>query len=62
MTTIEVNDTLKVEIVAGSDPHVTLERIGGGCIRIEPGELRGLVAALVEGACRLGDAQIEAKR
>ena len=62
MTTIEVNDTLKVRVEPGADPHVTLERIGGGLIRLEPGELRGLVAALVEAACRLADAQIEVQR
>ena len=62
MTTIEVNDTLTVQVGPGADPHVVVERAGGGAVRVEPAEIRHLVRALVEGACRLGDAAIEVQR
>ena len=50
MTTIEVNDTLKVEIERGADPHIAIERVDGGRVRIETTELRALIAALAESA------------
>ena len=51
--TIRVSDTLIVEVDVGADPHVALIRTGAGLVRIEPGELRALVAVLVEVAGRL---------
>ena len=48
MTQIRVSDTLTVKVDAGSDPHVVIERIEGGCVRVEPTEIRHLVGALVE--------------
>ena len=62
MIELDINKTLRLEIVTGSDPHVAVIRQDGGLVRVEPQEIRGLVAALVEGACRLGDAAIEVQR
>jgi len=55
--TIEINEALSVEIVAGADPHVDVDRSAGGLVRIEPGELRGLVAALSAAAGVLASAE-----
>jgi len=44
---IRVSDTLAVEMVEGRDPHVTVERDGGGLVRVEPCELVKLAVTLV---------------
>jgi len=44
--TMRVSDTLTVTATAGHDPAVIISRIDGGLVRVEPGELVGLVAAL----------------
>ena len=51
--TIRVSGTLSVGIhTSAGDLHVTIERTGAGLVRVEPHELRALVAALVEVAGR----------
>ena len=62
MTQITVSDTLIVEVDVGADPHIAIDRVDGGRVRIEAGELRALVAGLVEGACRLAEAAPDQKR
>lgn len=62
MVKLDITGTLKLEIVTGADPHVAVIRKGGGLVRVEPHELRALVAGLVESACRLADAAIEVRR
>jgi len=59
---LDINETLGLEIVTGRDAHIVIARAGGGLIRLEPQEIRHLVRALVEGACRLADAAIEVQR
>jgi len=48
--TIAVSKTLTVEVVSGTDAHVDVDRSAGGLVRVEPSELRGLVAGLVAAA------------
>ena len=55
MEQIKASDTLTIEVDAGADPHVAVIRDSGGLVRIEPGELRALIGALVEAAGRLGE-------
>ena len=45
--TITVSETLSLEIHTGHDGHLAISRDGGGLVRVEPSELRGLVAGLV---------------
>ena len=44
--TMRVSDTLTVTATAGHDPAVIISRIDGGLVRVEPGELVGLVQVL----------------
>jgi len=60
---IKINSTLAVEIVSGADPHVAVDRAGGGLVRVEPSEVRHLVASLVTAAGLLAEqetARVEA--
>ena len=50
MTTIEINETLTVEVETGHDAHLAIARKQGGLVRVQPQELRSLVAALVRTA------------
>lgn len=47
ITTIEVTDDLAVRIVAGDKPYLLIDRIVGGLVRIEAGEIRHLVEVLI---------------
>ena len=60
--TIEVNDTLSVEVVTGHDPVVRIAREQGGLVAIQPGELRSLVAGLVRAAEVLARAAAKAAK
>ena len=40
--TVEISDTLHVHVCNSDDPHVLIERIDGGLVRIEPREVRHL--------------------
>jgi hypothetical protein len=61
--TVQVSKTLTVEIVAGGrDPHVAVDRVQGGRVRVEPNELRSLVAGLVCAAGLLAQAEAERAR
>ena len=55
-STMHVNGgTLAVDVHTNADDlHLVIERAGGGCVRIEPGELAGLVAVLRAAAGELG--------
>ena len=47
MGTMRVSDTLTVEAhTTAGDLHLVIERRDGGLVRVEPGELAGLVAVL----------------
>ena len=50
MVTIEINETLVVEVMTGHDVYLTIGRVDGGLVRVEPGELRDLVHGLVRAA------------
>ena len=50
MTRIEINETLSVQVVGGADAHLAIAREQGGLVRVEPSELRDLVAGLVKAA------------
>jgi len=58
----QVNDTLSVDAHAGRDPHVTIERVNGGLVRIELTEIRALIRALVDAAAELVDAVTAGER
>ena len=47
LTTVELSDTLHVHICSPADPHILIERIEGGMVRIEPREVRHLVNILI---------------
>ena len=56
--TIAVSKTLALEIVSGGrDPHVAVAREGGGLVRVEPCEVRGLIDALCAAAGLLASAE-----
>lgn len=40
--TVELSDTLHVHICNSGDPHILIERLGAGLVRIEPREVRHL--------------------
>ena len=40
--TIELSDTLHVHVCDGQSPHILIERVGAGLVRIEPREVRHL--------------------
>jgi len=61
MTQLDISETLRLEIVAGHNPHIAIDRADGGRVRIEPHELRGLVAGLVKAAGELAEAAIRGK-
>jgi len=63
VVTIEVNNTLSVEVVAGGrDPVVRIGRTDGGLVVVRPDEVRGLVAGLVRAAEILARAAAKAAR
>ena len=51
--TMRVSDTLTVTATAGHAPAVIISRSDGGLVRVEPGELVGLVAVLRAAAAEL---------
>ena len=42
----QVSATLTIETYAGADPHLTIERDGGGLVRVELSEAGALASAL----------------
>ena len=50
MTTIEINETLALQVVTGRDPVVRIARKQGGLVRVEADEVRHLVEALTQAA------------
>ena len=49
-----MSDTLAVDVrTSAGDLHAVIERAGGGLVRVEVGELVGLVAALRAAAAEL---------
>jgi len=56
---IEVNDTLTVRVAGGADAHVDVDRADGGLVRVEPSEVRGLVAGLCTAAGLLASAEAQ---
>ena len=44
--TMRVSGTLSVDVYTNGDLHLVIERAGAGLVRVEPGELAGLVAIL----------------
>lgn len=43
---IEINEELRVCVVTGVDPHVLIDRVAGGLVRIEAREVRHLADVL----------------
>lgn len=60
--TIEVNESLVLQVVTGHDPHVDVDRHGGGLVRVEPCEVRHLVAALTQAAGLLAEQEAQRAR
>ena len=41
--TVPINDTLRVHVCDGDDPHLLIDRLDAGLVRIEADEIREIV-------------------